>query len=140
MTPNRKSENQVNVPPGFVRVAGLFRRADFEPVDKLEASFYLVDAGTGPHGEKLVALFQGKPSWQPLLSDTSEVIPISVEILLPALKESHRRLTVRYCDKCHRWGQHRSTHLCGINWHHDLAQLVREIVAEASDSSDGRAA
>jgi hypothetical protein len=141
MNSNRQGDALAfQAPAGFVRVPGLFRRAELEPLDKLEAGFHVVAAGTGPDGESLVAVFQRETSKRPALSSTAEVIPISVEILLPEAPEHRRRLTVRYCDTCHRWGQRRSLHLCGVNWHRQLEHLLREISADGRDSFDGRAA
>jgi hypothetical protein len=126
----------LQAPAGFVRVPGLFRRAELEPTDKLEAGFHVVDAGTGPDGENLVAVFQRESRQRGLPTISAEVIPISVEILLPEALEHRRRLAVRYCDTCHRWGRRRSLHLCGVNWHHQLNHLMREIAAEGRGGSD----
>ncbi len=139
-TARGKDADAFNAPPGFVRVPGLFRRAELEPVDKLEAGFHVVDAGIGPDGESLVAVFQREGRKRTSASPPAEVIPISVEIVLPEAPESRRRLTVRYCDTCHRWGQRRSVHLCGVNWHRQLEHLLREVAAEGTSSFDGRAA
>jgi hypothetical protein len=134
----QESVRGFQAPAGFVRVPGLFRRAELEPTDKLEAGFHVVDAGTGPDGENLVAVFQREPQRRVLPSTPTEVIPISVEILLPEAPEHRRRLAVRYCDTCHRWGRRRSLHLCGVNWHHRLDHLMREIAAEGRGAFDNQ--
>jgi hypothetical protein len=140
MTTDRKNQPLTfEAPAGFVRVPGLFRRAELEPIDKLEAGFHVIDAGTGPDCEALVVVFQREISKRIAPPTNAEVIPISVEILLPEAPEHRRRLTVRYCDTCHRWGQRRSLHLCGVNWHRQLDHLLRELANE-STASDGRAA
>lgn len=132
----QETARSLQAPAGFVRVPGLFRRAELEPTDKLEAGFHVVDAGTGPDGENLVAVFQRDSRQRGLSPASAEVIPISVEILLPEAPEHRRRLAVRYCDTCHRWGRRRSLHLCGVNWHHQLNHLMREIAAEGRAGSD----
>ena len=33
---------------------------------------------------------------------------------------------VRYCDRCRRWGQNGSTHICGENWSEHLAVVLQE--------------
>jgi hypothetical protein len=42
------------LPPGFIRIPGLFRRAELEPIDKLEPGFHVVTAGAAPDGTELV--------------------------------------------------------------------------------------
>jgi hypothetical protein len=98
----------------------------------------LLDLFAGLAGERLLVLpLMGAPHEARLFP---EVIPASVEILLPELVEGQPQLTVRYCDTCRRWGQRHSVHLCGTNWHHQLAPLVREIVAEICDPFGRRVA
>jgi hypothetical protein len=131
MTP-RVAEVAASAPPGFVRVPGLFRRAELEPVDKLEPGFHVVPAGSAPDGTELVAVFQRDR--QARRSAPEEMGPVSVEITLP---DDSGQLIVRYCDVCHRWGGRRSVHLCGVNWHPRLEELLREL---AKERQEGRAA
>jgi hypothetical protein len=42
---------------------------------------------------------------------------------------AERRILVRYCDVCRRWGAVRSTHLCRRNWKPKLSELLGELVA-----------
>lgn len=115
-------------PPGFVRIPGLFRRAELEPIDKLEPGFHVVGAGSAPDGTELVAVYQrdrgASRGGQP------EPGPVSVEIVLPDEDPQRARLIVRYCDVCHRWGERRSVHLCGVNWHARLETLLQELAKE----------
>jgi hypothetical protein len=112
-------------PPGFVRIPGLFRRAELEPIDKLEPGFHVVGAGSAPDGTELVAVYQRDRGGGP-----PEPGPVSVEIVLPDEDPRRERLIVRYCDRCHRWGERRSVHLCGVNWHARLETLLQELAKE----------
>jgi hypothetical protein len=132
MTP-RLMEQSETAPPGFVRVPGVFRRAELEPVDKLEPGFHVVPAGSAPDGTELVAVFQRQRTAKPAAPD--EIGPVSVEITLP---DDAGHLVVRYCDVCHRWGGRRSVHLCGVNWHPRLEGLLKEIATEAREGRSGR--
>lgn len=128
-----------DAPPGFVRVPGLFRRAELEPIDKVEAGFHIVDAGSAPDGEALVVVFQRDRPPRRRFDPQAEAVPISVEITLPDAPEGCTRLTVRYCDTCHRWGPRHSVHLCGVNWHPRLDGLLRELATGPTSLAEGRA-
>lgn len=119
------AEVTTKVPAGFVRIPGLFRRAELEPIDKLEPGFHVMDAGTAPDGSDLVAVYQRDRGARP--ADFHDAGPISVEITIP---DEDSRMVVRYCDVCHRWGSRRSVHLCGVNWHPGLEDLLRELTKE----------
>ena len=121
----RAADSATLVPPGFVRIPGLFRRAELEPVDKLEPGFHVVSAGTAPDGTDLVAVYQRDR--QAPRKGPPEAGPVSVEIHLP---DDEGRIIVRYCDVCHRWGGRRSVHLCGVNWHGSLEGLLQEFAKE----------
>jgi hypothetical protein len=115
-------------PPGFVRIPGLFRRAELEPIDKLEPGFHVVGAGSAPDGTELVAVYQRDRGVS--RGGPAEPGPVSVEIVLPDEYPGRGRLIVRYCDACHCWGERRSVHLCGVNWHARLAALLQELAKE----------
>jgi hypothetical protein len=113
------------IPPGFVRIPGLFRRAELEPLDKLEPGFHVMSAGIAPDGAALVAVFHRNRGLS--RSGPPEPGPVSVEITLP---DDVGHVVVRYCDVCHRWGGRRSVHLCGVNWHAGLDGLLQELAQE----------
>lgn len=135
----RPRTDTFDVPAGFVRVPGLFRRAELEPIDKIEAGFHVVDAGSGPDGDALVVVFQRERPPRRHFDPQAEVVPISVEITLPDAPEGRTQLTVRYCDTCHRWGPRHSVHLCGANWHSRLDHLLHELAADPVALAEGRA-
>lgn len=51
----------------------------------------------------------------------------SLEVVLPPGGPLGKSITVRFCDVCCRWGELRSTHLCGATWFKHLGQLLAAI-------------
>jgi hypothetical protein len=134
---NSKNES-LAVPAGYVRVPGFFRRAELDPIDKLGAGLHVVDAGADPEGEALVAVFQRKHGARRRSKSMSDAVPVSVEVTLPDAIDGLPKLTVRYCDTCHRWGRRRSVHICGVNWQLRLGRLLHELSAEAISPDEGK--
>jgi hypothetical protein len=115
------------VPSGFLRIPGLFRRAELEPLDQLEPGYHLVGAGCAPDGGDLVAVYRRDPA---VARDVfKERAPVSVEVVLPEMPGLERTV-VRYCDVCSRWGGRHSVHLCGTNWYPKLETLLSGLAPE----------
>lgn len=110
------------LPRGLARVPGVYRQHEVEALKVENPELHVVDAGTSPDGEPLVAVF--KP---PVQQQCGPPPVISLEIALP---DESGRLVVLYCDVCRRWGRRRSSHICGKNWHQHLEALVQEIAQE----------
>jgi hypothetical protein len=120
--------DRAKIPRGFERVPGVFRRAELEPVDKIEPGFHVEPAGVSIDGSEVVAVYRrGRTVARDALAEHA---PVSVEVVLPDLPTKGERFMVRYCDVCSRWGRQRTLHICGINWFPKLETLLRDLLQE----------
>jgi hypothetical protein len=53
-----------------------------------------------------------------------KAVEFSVVVVLPDEGPHGAIVQVLYCDVCRRWGPLGTVHLCGVNWHDQLGQLL----------------
>lgn len=60
---------------------------------------------------------------------------LSVVVLVPdpdPTRPIEEAEVVRYCDRCRRWGQKGTTHICGENWSEHLATVLASLEGRAA--------